>query len=191
MPAAFTDEMAAERVGVVGKLTALDVLKLQPILKDLGGQFLLDPNEFNGWGILGPFDNTNNQDLGNVGAVAVSRIAGGFVFPFDVRLVRFYAWHYNSNAAAQAWGWRILRQEKNAASNVVTGVDILNEVSDNGGAGPRDYASTITQLTDIDLSASATIPAGEVLVLGVEAPTANATNYYSRILSGFLEFKRV
>ena len=189
MTAALTDLLLLERAGILGQSSADEVLKLMPLFKDLGGQFLLDPNEFNGYGVLGPFDNVNSQDLGNVGA-AVNRLAGGFVFPFDVKLTRFFAWHYNSNAAAQAWGWRIARQAKTADSNVVANVDLLAEVADNGGTGPRDYGNTITRLTDITFVGD-TIPAGEVVVLGVESPTANATNYYARILAGYLQFQRV
>lgn len=172
------------------ELLAEKLNELNSIVIPLGGQFLLDPNEYNGWGILGPYDNSNTQDLGNVGAVP-NRVAGGFCFPYDVKLVRFYAWHYNSSSAAEAWGWRILRQEKNDASNVVSFVNLLDEIGDNGGIGPRDYGNTTNQLTDVDLSANGAIPAGEVVVLGTEAPTAVGTNYYSRILSGYFEFHRV
>jgi len=156
----------------------------------LGGQFLLDPNEYNGWGILGPYDNTNSQDLGNVGAVP-NRLAGGLVYPFDVKVKRLYAWHYNNNADAQAWGWKLLRQVKTPNSNTVSSVNIMAEVADNGGVGPRDYGNTRNQITDIDLSASATVPAGEIIVLGVEAPTAVTTNRYVRVMSGYLELERV
>ena len=187
MPAQADDLLILERGGTLYKEAHRDVA---PILFHLGGQLLLDPNEFNGWGVLGPFDNTNSQDLGNVGA-GVSRVAGGVVYPFDVRLTRFYAWHYNSNGSAQAWGWRIARQVKNAGSNTVSSLNMLNEVGDNGGVGPRDYGNNQNQLTDIASFTNDVVPAGETVVLGVEAPTAVTTNYYSRVLSGYLQFERV
>lgn len=163
----------------------------EPIIFPLGGRFLLDPNEFNAWGSIGPYDDTNSQDLGNVGDTTPARAAGGICFPFDVEIQRFYMWHYNSSASAQAWGWRMLRQEKQDASNAQVSVDLLNEVTANAGVGPRDYGDTTTQLTDIDLSANAAIPAGQVIVLGVEAPTAPSTNYYVNVMAGYLEFTRV
>jgi len=194
---ATTLDALADKLGVynasegrIDEAVIDEVLKFSPIIFPLGGQFMLDPNEFNGWGVIGPYDNSNNQDLGNVGVANPSRIAGGVVYPFDVQLKRFYAWHQNNNAAAQAWGWRIGRQQKTDAANTVTWNSILDEVGDNGGTGPRDYLNTTTQLTDLDLSASAIIPAGETIVMGVESPTAVATNYWVRIMSGYFEFQR-
>lgn len=160
-----------------------------PIFYHFGGQYLLDPNEFNGWGILGPSDNTNSQDLGNVGIVNPSRTSGGISYPFDVELVNFTANHQNSNATAEAWGWRIGRQVKNPGTNTVTWTDILDEVGDNGGVGPRNYLNTTNQETDIDFTGEV-IPAGEIIVLGVESPTAIATNYYVRCMQARLEFKK-
>lgn len=190
MPAQLDDGIAAERTGIHGRVTAGDIVKLVPIIFPLGGQFLLDPDEFNAWGVIGPIDNINTQDLGNVGANP-SRFSGGLVFPFDVRLTHLYAWHANSDASAQAWGWRIIRQEKFAGVNTATSVDILAEVFDNAGVGPRNYADNRVQKTDIDLSASGIIPAGQTITLGVESPTAVGTNYYVRIMSGYLQFARV
>lgn len=172
---------------------ASDVNELRKFIFPLGGRFLLDPNEFNAWGQLGPYDDTNSLDLGDVGDTTPSRLAGGVMFPWDVKLIQMQAFHQNSNALAEAWGWRIFRQAKaatpTAGSSVVTAVDILNEV--NGATvGPRDYGNNVTQKTELTFT-DVTIPAGEVLVLGVESPTAVATNYYVNIFSGFLEFERV
>ncbi len=158
----------------------------------LGGQFLLDPNEINGWGVVGPLDDSNTQDLGNVGA-APARTAGGIVFPFDVHLRRFLSWHRVNNAAAEAWGWVLFHQQKTAASNAVTSNYILDEVADNGGTGPRDYGNNQNQFSDIDLSgvaAAQDIPAGNVITLGVAAPTANTTNYFVQIQAGYLLLER-
>lgn len=169
-------------------------IKTEPFIFPLASQFLLDPNEFNGWGELGPYDNANARDLGNVGATTISRVAGGLMFPFDVRLTRFKAAHYNSNANAQAWGWRICHTTPIAGSTAaLAATDILRECVGAGATAtaPRDYGSTQNQLTDIDLSASATIPAGDIITLGVEAPTAVGTNYWVRICSGYLQLERV
>ena len=192
MPAALIDQIAAERVGVTGKVTAEDLVKLVPIVVHLGGQFLADPNEFNGWGVIGPFDDTNAQDLGNVGA-AVNRVAGGYVWPFDLRLKRFYAWHRDNNTQVEPWGWRLVRQAKTDNSNTVTNVDMLREVTGVGatGIGPRDYPNTNNQLTDVTTFADDVLPAGETLVLGIETPTADTTNRYVQVMSGFLAFERV
>jgi len=156
----------------------------------IGGQFLFDPGEFNGWGIIGPVDNTNNQKLANVGNANISRTAGGLCFSFDVRLKRFFAWHYNSNPSVHAWGWRIDRQTKTAGSNSVSGEILFSQVTENGGTGPNDYGNTVPQKTDVSFTSQPVIPAGDVTVLGVEAPTAVGTNYYARVMAGYLEFDR-
>ena len=184
---------AAENLDQALQLLAAQIKTLGAATEvvQLGGQFLLDPGEFNGWGPLGYLDNSNTQDLGNVGATSISRVAGGLCFPFDVRLKRFFAWHYNSSSAAHVWGWRIDRQTKNDASNTVSGETLLSQVGDNGGAGPNDFGNTINQKTDLSFSGQPIISAGDVVVLGVEAPTAVTTNYYVRILAGYLEFERL
>ena len=164
------------------------------IIFPLGGQFLLDPNEFNGWGTVGLYDTSNTQDLGNVGDTTAIRLASGISFPFDTRLVKFYASHYNSNAGALPWGWRIARQFKEATPTNGTSdrqdFDVISEVALNGGVGPRDYGNTITQRTEMDF-ANEIVPANHTIILGVEAPTALTAQNYVRILSGFFEFERI
>ena len=169
-------------------------IKEIPITEQVGGQWLLDPNEFNGWGILGTVDNTNSQDLGDVGAANLSRTAGGLKYPFDVQVTGLYLDTYNSNGNAEAFGWGIFKQSKTEDSNVVETTYILDEVADNAGVGPRNYGNTLNQKTEIDLSQVAnpiTVNAGEVIGLGVMAPTANNTNYYVRVMAGFIQLKRV
>ena len=159
----------------------------------LGGQYLLDPNEMNGWRERGAFDDTFSTDLDNVGDTNPIRLSGGLCFPFDVKIKRFFAWHRISNSTAEAWGWVIYQQQKTNNSTSVTSQFILDEVGDNGGAGPNDYNNTNNQLTDIDLSEAANnvLLAGDVLTLGVAAPTAQTTNRYVQVMSGYLEFERI
>ena len=162
--------------------------------EQLGNRFLLDPNEMTGIGLLGPYDNTHSQDLGNVGSVSLTRTTGGFEYPFDVRLKRFRIWHSNSNADAEAWGWFIARAQKVDDSTAVLATTyILDEVADSGGAGPRDYGNTRTFMTDIEIpdTPEAVIPAGETITMGVSAPTANNTNYYVNCHGGYFLFERL
>ena len=155
----------------------------------LGGQFLADPNEVNGIGNIGPYDNTNTQDLGNVGAANLSWLAGGLSFPWPVKLKRFWTVHRINNSAVEPWGWVIFRQTKTNASATVSTTYILDEVADNAGVGPRDYGNTIIRISDETLDE--TIPAGEVLGWGIAAPTAITTNRYVQILSGYFLFEKV
>lgn len=167
----------------------------QLIVMPFGGQFLLDPNEYNGWGSIGAGDDTNTQDLGDVGA-NLSRYAGGFVFPFDVELVSFQAWHRNSNAAALPWGWVISKQLKVDNSNSVTTEFILDEstvrASVLNGLGLRNYLSNSNQYTEFDFSNdSIVIEKGQVLNLSIGAPTAITTNYYVQVMGGSFTFKKI
>ena len=172
-------------------LVADKLVKQNSIVFPLGGQYLFDPGEINGWGILGVYDNSNTQDLGNIGSTSLSRLAGGIVFPYDVRLKRFYAWHYNSDGGALPWGWVILTQEKTDSSNATTTTYLLDEVGDNGGTGPRDYGNNQNQLTDLSFDPMPVISAGDTICLAVASPTAVGTNNYARILSGYFEFEQV
>ena len=161
-------------------------------VEQFSGQFLLDPNEYNGWSSVWHNDETVTSDLWNVWA-AVTWVAWGYSFPFDIQPKRLTAWHRNSNAAALAWGWRINGQTKIENSSARTDVEILREVVWDGATGiaPRNYLSTLMQRTDIDLSSAPVIPAWAVITIWVEAPTAITTNYYVQVPSGNFIYDRV
>lgn len=169
------------------------LLNPQTIIQQIGGQYLLDPNEYNGWGITGFTDDTNNQDLGNVGSNNLNRVSGGLTYPFDVRIKSFKAYHYNSNVAALPWGWFLARIARNANSNTVTTTWMLDEAFDrgNGQFNLRNYLNNRNQTTELSNFENNIVPAGEIIILGVGAPTAVTTNYYVRVSSGYLEIERV
>lgn len=175
------------------------------IYEKVGGQYYIDQagniGEYNGWGVLGAVDDTNNQDLGNVGAANTSRLAGGITFPYEVELVEFKAWHQNNSADASKWGWVIFYQEKIEDSNTVTTTYLLDEVSDRTidgallGNGIRDYDNNRNQKTELDLSSiDITIPSGTIINLSVGAADADTeadTNRYVRVMSGYLIFSKI
>ena len=164
------------------------------IRQELGSRYLLDPNEMNVMGPLGEIDTNHTLDGGNVGALVWNRLSGGYTFPWDVRLKRFYAQHYNSNSAAQAWGWVIAKLEVTFDSNAtLPATYILDEVAENGGTGPRNYSNNSRQLTDITFvdSPANLIPANTQIGMGASAPTADTTNYYANIFTGYLLFEKV
>lgn len=175
--------------------TPIPVSAPDDIVVQVGGQFLLDPGEYNGWGPSGYIDDTNNFDLGNVGATNLRSLAGGIMFPFDVRIKRFMAVHYNSSFFAEGWGWCIFRQSKpeNGSANTLPTTFMLDEAFDRGTGqfNIRDYINTNEQKTDITNFVNDVIPAGEVITLCVGAPDAPLTNYYVRILAGIIEFDRI
>jgi hypothetical protein len=159
----------------------------------LGAQFLLDPNEINAIGELGPTDQTMSRDVGNVGATNWSRLSGGFVFPWDVKIKGLYVEHYETNNNALPWGWVLAYFKRVADSTAALPVTyVLDEVAANGGVGPRDHNSTnqITDVVDIP-AANNIVPAKHTLSIGVAAPTANNNNYYVRAMSGHILCQRV
>lgn len=191
-----------------GEITAEKLRELQTDLKDscvwhdalsaysnnnmiiqLGSRYLLDPNEYAGWQADGTVDQTMTSDLGNVGG-NITRTAGGVCYPFDIKVKRLFAHHYNSNAAVLPWGFRIAALQKNEGSNTVTHTDILRQCEGTGATAiaPNDYGNTTNQITDI-LIDEPVIPAGEIINFGVEAPTAVTTNYYVQMMSGFIEIE--
>ena len=155
----------------------------------LGSRYLLDPNEYAGWSSDGIIDQTMTADLGNVGG-SISRTAGGVCYPYDVKVVRLFAWHYNSNEAVLPWGFRIAALAKTAGSNSVSYTDILRQCVGAGATAiaPNDYGNITTQLTDVAID-EPVIPAGQLINFGVEAPTAVTTNYYVQMMGGFIEIE--
>ena len=166
---------------------------LSEFVVPLGSEFLLDPNEVNAWAVRGMIDDRHAISLGNTDADNLSRLAGGLIYPFDVRIKALHAYHRNSDNDAQAWGWVVARVKKTAASNSQTTDFILHESQENGNVGPRDYGNNVTQLTDIDLSQrpESLVPAGETIILGVAAPTAVTANRFVQIMSGYIHIERV
>ena len=160
----------------------------------LGSQYLLDPNEVNGWSIRGPFDDLMTIDLGNANSAVRTQTAGGLMFPWPVRLLQMGAFHRNSNADVEAWGFNIFKQLKTNNSTAVTTTHLIDEVADNSGVGPRDYQTTIPQMSTIPFDAAEPnniIGENEILTLAVSAPTAVTTNYYVQMYGGYLLFERV
>ena len=85
------------------------------IRQELGGRYRLDPNEMNVIGPFGEIDTLHSLDAGNVGSLAWNRLAGGYSFPWDVRLRRMYAEHYNkiyTNKVGEREGMKITKQSK-------------------------------------------------------------------------------
>ena len=160
---------------------------------DFGGQFLLDPNEINGFGVMGPFDDSNTQDLGDVGTEP-TQVAGGWHRPFDFKVTRLSGWiRESNNDAVDPWGFLLFRQKKTDGSNDRVNTKILAEVAENNGVGPRSYDGTQPFWFSVDLSSRPNniVEVGEILGFGVEAPTAMLTNRHVQFMSGLIEFERV
>ena len=157
----------------------------------LWGKFLLDPNEINWFTEKWIYSEIYNRNYWTSQSTTINRKAWWVSFPYDVKLNKFHAWHMNSNWAAKAWWWVIWYQTKTAGSNSVTSTIIKNEVTDNWWVWPRNYLNVRNQLTSINLSWWAIIPAWSVIFLWVDAPTALTTNYYVQIESWYFEFERV
>ena len=163
------------------------------IIVPVSGQFFLDNPaggaEINGWGDQGPTDNNNNFDLGNTAAYpTLNRRAGGLVFPEDMELVRFYAWHRVNNADALDWAWVITRLEKNANSNVQTSSSLYSEIG-----AYNSYGNNNNQLTDATIFTNNPIPAGQVVNLAVAVDPASVgdTNRNVQVQAGYMEFSYV
>ena len=71
--------------------------------EQFGGRFLLDPNEINTWGERGFVDEQLQRDAGNVGDTNLSRLVGGWSYPFPVLINRMTVYHRNNNTG----GWRM------------------------------------------------------------------------------------
>lgn len=56
---------------------------------------------------------------------------------------------------------------------------------------PHDYQNTTNQQTSLDLSATEIVPAGTIIGIGVEAPTATDVNQYVNIGAGYISYERV
>ncbi|MCG7492479.1 hypothetical protein [Thalassobius sp. Cn5-15] len=214
MPWQLEDRLSLNRNGVVGDGDSgtyyTETVKAMlnqhaPYLRDFTGQYLLDPNEVNGVGVLGPNDQSQTADLGDVTALnnlaigaGMTNSLGGWIFPFDVKLTGVDAIHDNSNGLAEAWGWMIWHTSFSFNSNneAFQGF-LLNECST--GFGLRDYQNPSKQRTSVTTTTSdiggptladVVIPAGNMVTLGVGAPTAPSANYFVRVNAGNLRFER-
>lgn len=168
------------------------------IVRDVWGNFLMDPNEYNGWGDYGIIDVALTQKLGSIGDANLSQYCGGFSFPFDVRLVEMFIKHRDTNSAAGQWGWAVASTTPaNDSSSSLPANWVLDEVQEENdapvGQGPRDYNSTKQFITDLSFDESSpVIPARDTITLMVGCGIGNpTTNYYVRVQSGYMAFERV
>jgi len=198
----FTDDLLP-LISLYG-LSAADVVNIaaltEPtidplIIEQVSGEFLLDPNEINSGTIQGTNDERLNGDLGNVGATNLTRTTAGYVFPFAVKLVGFTAHHTNSAVGNNSWGWVFYSLSRTAGANTVSTTFLRDESFNRGDGffGLRDYANNINQSTFLGEAdfVDTVIPAGDIVFVGVGAPTADTTNNYVRVNSGCMVFERV
>lgn len=184
--------LTALQAAALESKTESDIESIGSIIVHLGGQFRLRNDQISGFGSVGPIDDSNTQNLGASAATNLNRLAGGWTFPFDVSIKRFYAPHRVSNVAADPWGWLVYTQNKTYPGNTRVTTFVLDEVGDNAGVGPNDYGDTANQLTDVDLSLVANaqnIPAGDFIGVAVNAPTSPA-DYFVQVMGGYLELER-
>lgn len=166
----------------------------EQIVEQINGEWLLDPNEINSGTTQGTYDNRLQGDLGNVGAANLVRTTAGYVYPFDVKLTGFIAHHNNSAGGNDPWGFVFYAIERNDNSNTVTTTFLRDESFDRGEGhfGLRDYANNTNQTTILNATdfVDVVIPAGQIIFLGVGAPTADTTNNYVRISGGCFIFEK-
>lgn len=160
----------------------------------LGGQYRVRDNQTSGWGTVGPVDDSNTQNLGGMASTNLSRLAGGYMYPYNVRLRSMYAEHRNSSALIEPWGWVIFLQKKTPGTNNRVTTFLVHEPNDNGGVGPRNYGNNTNQSSSIDLTAitAAQDIAPQTLIgLGVATPTTANPDLWVQVMAGYLELERV
>lgn len=158
-----------------------------PMVQAIGGTFILDPGELNSWGQFGFGDETGNVDLGNVGATTLPQTAGGFTFPFDV-LFDAIQLDYRENATdvADEWGFFLAHGTPPLDGSAIPITYLLDDLGDGNSRLAND-----TQVRRFDFSpAGATvIPAGDLIVLGVQGGAAldQASNRRVEIPRGWFQ----
>jgi len=192
---------ASDTAAAISSLGSLETEQDDLDFLPLAGQFLLDPGEYNAYGLLGFTDNTNNQDLANVGE-GVGVAVGGIVVPYDCEIVSLFVRYRVSNADSLPWGWRI--GTVNTKSTIVNGVyseqeDLFNQVAaasiPNSGIVLNDPPSTESEILEREVSELSAEPwivkKNHMIHFGVEAPTALTANRFVQISGGYLLLKRL
>ena len=169
------------------------------IVKDLAGEWTIDPGEINGFQRRGIYE-PQNEDWGDVGTTGITRFAGGYSFPFDVRIKSMYAVHANNSLNAEGWGWVLSKHRKEFNTANTLDVQYIYDESTvrsgvENGDGLRVYGANTPQETDITFDHTDTdfiLRAGDILSVGVgAATTVSNTNYSVQVASGYIEFERV
>jgi len=169
----------------------LNLVREIPI--QISGQFLLDPNETNTWGVIGFVDQSNTFDAGNADATSLSYNVGGLCFPFPVEVLSLTMVHRVNNSGANPFGFVLGYQTHTYGTNDSQETFIIHEVNGNGGVGPREYGDVWPRLFSEETKgmANAIIPANAEIFLGVSSPTADTTNRYVQVSGGCLLVRRV
>ena len=159
------------------------------ILIPVSGQFAAQNNEVNGWGQLGPFDNTNSQDFGNYASYTTlnNLQVGGLRFPFDVRFVELDIIHRNNAGATDEWKWLIYTQEKTPGSTTrVTQLIYDGALNNYGNNEPQQTQIVAADL--IDPPNDTVLTAGHFWSLAVGTPT-QAANRNIQCYGGWILFE--
>jgi len=153
----------------------------------VSGQWALQNNEVNGWGLLGPYDNTNSQDLGNyTNYLSLNpQQLGGFRFPFDVDFIELDIIYRINNNNTQDWKWLIYTQEKTIASTTRS-TELIYDGPLGIIATPTQYQQTTITAADLTL---AYLPAGQFFCLAAGTPSQVA-NRNIQIYGGSIVFRK-
>ena len=158
-----------------------------PYFERVVGQWALQNNEVNGWGVIGSADNTNSQDFGNYTNYQTLNAAtmGGMRFPVDVRFVEMDLLWRNTTGTMD-WKWIIYRHTKTAGTAVET-TEMIYDGPLRSNANVAIVSQTI--LTSDDLI-DPVIPAGDFFLLAAGTPV-QAANENVQVYDGYAIFEPV
>lgn len=158
------------------------------IILPIGGQWALQNNEVNGWGLQGPLDDSNTQDLGDYATYTTlnPQQLGGLRFPIDVELVELDLIYRCDTNATLDWKWLIYTQTKTMNS----GTRVTTLVYD-GTLGVAGTPTQYTQSTIVtgDLT-NAVLTAGDFLCLAAGTPTQIA-NRTVQVYGGYIRLRPI
>ena len=178
------------------------------LVEQISGRFYIDnqADDLSGMGITGAGYNFTT-DLGSFTTTNLSRTAGGYMYPFDVRVLETRMVFYQSNATMGVtdWGFIVSSVNKTLPGNTRATTFIYDErtagvdgavdadwVGPGSANGARQYNSTENQSLQFDLvqangGTPFVLPAGDALNFAVfQRGTADANNRYVYIQSGYL-----
>ena len=152
---------------------------VSPIVTQLTGSFLLDPNEVNSFGQFGLGDETATVDVGNIGTPTFPQQSSGFSFPMDVTIDGLSV-DYRQDAATvvDPWGFVIATGAPDLAGNPIALTYLLDDLNGVGApAASRLEADTNVRRFGWTPDTAVTLAAGDVLFFGVAAdPATNQGN---------------
>ena len=178
MPEIYTKQQVDQIVGDAVKAS-------QEIILPIGGQWGIQNNEVNAWGVLGFVDNNNTQDVGNyTNKNTLNSVNfGGYTLPYDAYVVDAHIKFRVNNADVIGFTWMLYEQDKVVGGANPTTLKYESALITPGNNSDQEHNFTAADMVNNNFAAK------NVISLAVGCPT-QGINRNAQVYGGYVRLRK-